>query len=167
MEMPEWCLAVLLGYGRKILFNVSTITFPGVIYSGMLMCLESTGPRGLWHRLRWAFLSSVRSGAAQALRCRCHLFKQQRLMQQESIDDPRSRLCLCRSLPRRIQTVRISVCFASIWQCSVHFGGWCILIFARLSVEIHGRLGKPLTQCKHCICASSQLRVVRFMSRFE
>ena len=30
----------LLGSGRKILFKVSTITFPGVVYSGMLMCLE-------------------------------------------------------------------------------------------------------------------------------
>lgn len=88
MEMPEWCLAVLLGSGRKILFNVSTITFPGVIYSGMLMCLESTGPFGLWHRLRWAFISSIRSGTAQALRCRCHLFKQHRLTKQGSIDDP-------------------------------------------------------------------------------
>ncbi len=88
METPEWCLAVLLGSGRKILFNVSTITFPGVIYSGMLMCLDSTGPCGLWHGLRWAFLSSIRSGTAQALWCRCHLFKQQRLMQQESMDDP-------------------------------------------------------------------------------
>lgn len=55
-------LPVLLGSGRKILFNVSTITFPGVIYSGMLMCLESTGPHGLWHRLHWAFQSSFPSG---------------------------------------------------------------------------------------------------------
>lgn len=48
--------AVLLGTGRKILFNVSTITFPGVIYSGMLMCLESTGPCGLLTRVLWVFL---------------------------------------------------------------------------------------------------------------
>lgn len=100
--MPDWCLAFLLSSGRKILFNVSTITFPGVIYSGMLMCLESAGPCGLWHALLRVFLSSIRSGTAQALWCRCHLFKHQRLMQQESIDDPavsQHRPSLCALLP--------------------------------------------------------------------
>lgn len=65
---PEWCLAALLGSGRKILFNVSTITFPGVIYSGMLMWLKSSGPCGLWPGL---FLIGVWSGPARDLRCRC------------------------------------------------------------------------------------------------
>lgn len=109
METPQRLLAVLLGFRRKILFNVSTITIPGVIYSGMLMCLESPGPplasdtgsAGLWYQ-------AFRSGTAQALRCRCHLFQQQRWMRQESIDDPDSRTarasCLCRNLPLRIHT---------------------------------------------------------------
>lgn len=170
MEMPEWCLAVLLSSKRKILFNVSTITFPGVIYSGMLMCLESTGPCGLWHRLRWAFLSSIRSGTAQALRCRRHLFKQQRLMQQESIDDPAVRqhgISVQKPALAHSHRVHLCLCFASIWHWYMHFGSWCILIFASLSVEIHGLLGMPLTHCKHCIYVSSQLQDLCFMSWFE
>lgn len=51
----ERCLPLLLGSGRKIRCNGSTITFPGVIYSGMLMCFGSADPRGLQHGLRWAF----------------------------------------------------------------------------------------------------------------
>lgn len=124
VEIPEWCLAFLRSSGRKILFNVSTITFPGVIYSGMLMCLESTSQYGLWHRLLWVFLSSIQSGAALALWCCCHLFKQQRLMQQESIDDPAVRQCglsVCaQACPdAHPRSVRFCLCFASVWHCDV------------------------------------------------
>lgn len=130
METPEWCLAVLLGSWRKILFNVSTITFPGVIYSGMLMCLESTGPCGLWHGFLWAFLSSIRSGTAQALWCRCHLFKQQRLMLQESIDDPAVRqraqaICLCLSA----FTQRASL-FMSCFNLTLQYALWKLMLQA-------------------------------------
>lgn len=147
IETSEWWLAVLLGSGRKILFNVSTITLPGVIYSGMLMCLESTGPCGLWHGLRWAFLSSIRSGIAQALRCRCHLFKQQRLMQQDP-DLFVQKACLSAFT----HSAHLCLCLALIWRRNMHFRSRCILIFASLSVEICGLLGMHLTHCKHYLC---------------
>lgn len=159
METAEWCLAVLLRSGRKILFNVSTITFPGVIYSGMLMCLESTGPCGPWHRFLRAFLSSIRSGTAQAPRCCWHLFNQQRLMQQESIDNPAVRQH-GRSICARAHFASLFL-FCPNWLCNLHFNA------VSFPVEANGLLGMPLARCKLCIYVSSQLWDLRFMSWFE